>query len=177
MTLEHPPLIKVRLHDRGEDSESPWAEDLGPLPGAPAARRVRLVNVPFLHAKPTFGDVIVVEPDADGVLSWDRGGDFDDVDGRIEDDGGRYALIVDYAVAADADVNAEFATLCRAARAADVMPEGCFGPRGEEPGRLYLAAPDALEPDDVLKVLREGGAACSLTLVHPVDLDEVDADE
>ena len=30
----------------------------------------------------------------------------------------------------------------------DLVGEGCFGPRGEEPGRLYLAAPRELDPGD-----------------------------
>ena len=34
-----PELIKVRLTDRGEDSETPWAHDLGPAPGPPGSLR------------------------------------------------------------------------------------------------------------------------------------------
>ena len=49
--------IKVCLTNRGEDQETPWAHDLGPAPGPKGSRKVRLVNVPFLHAKPTWGDV------------------------------------------------------------------------------------------------------------------------
>lgn len=174
MPEEKQKLIKVRLTDRGEDTETPWAEDLGPAPSSPSARRARLVNVPFFHAKPTYGDVIVVEPDPDdGVLTWDSGGvDFDDIDSRIDEDGGRYALIVDYALHEGADVNIEFATLCRAARSADVMPEGAWPPKDDQPGRLYLAAPDAMAPHDVVELLRESGAACELTLEHPIDDDD-----
>src|SRR5205085_12393659 len=58
-----PKTIKVCLTNRGEDSETPWAHDLGAAPGG---RKVRLVNVPFLHAKPTWGDVIVVAPNSEG---------------------------------------------------------------------------------------------------------------
>ena len=53
-------LIKVRLHANGEDAETPWAEDCGPAPGPVGAHYARLGNVPFLHAKPTYGDVVVV---------------------------------------------------------------------------------------------------------------------
>ena len=68
-------LRKVRLQSQGEDVETPWAEDLGPVGGHPGARRVRIGNVPFLHAKPTYGDVLVVVPDPDdGMLTWDSNG-------------------------------------------------------------------------------------------------------
>ena len=67
-------LVKVRLQDGGEGIETPWAEvireigDSGEVEG-PAG------NVPFLHAKPTYEDVIRVRPDPhDGMLTWDRGG-------------------------------------------------------------------------------------------------------
>src|SRR5262245_60063932 len=91
-------LIKIRLQNRGEDLETAWAEDLGPHGSASQARRVRLGNVPFLHAKPTYGDVIVVEPDPDdGFLSWDRCGvEFENIGSRIEKDDGRWAMIIDY---------------------------------------------------------------------------------
>lgn len=60
------------------------------------ARRVRIGNVPFLHAKP-YEDVIVVEPDPDdGMLTWDSHGVSVRLGTRIEEDGGRWAMIVDY---------------------------------------------------------------------------------
>jgi hypothetical protein len=68
--------LKVCLTNRGKDTETPWADDLGPAPSPPAprgSRLVRLVNVPFLHAKPTWGDIIVVVP-TDGPPVWDRDG-------------------------------------------------------------------------------------------------------
>src|SRR3954466_3111963 len=95
---EKPKMIKVCLTNRGEDSETPWAEDLGPAPGPDGSRKVKLVNVPFLHAKPTWGDVIVVSPVEDGLLTWDRNNVWwKQVPERIEHDGGRWAMIVDYA--------------------------------------------------------------------------------
>lgn len=63
-------LIKVLLHDNGEDVETPWAEDLGGHPANPRTRLARLANVPFLHAKPTYEDVIVVENDNAYGWSW-----------------------------------------------------------------------------------------------------------
>ena len=106
MTPDQAPLckragvaIKVLLHNEGQDQETPWAEDLGPSPVAPGARRVRLVNIPFLNAKPTYGDVIVAIPNADGVLAWDRGGvAWEHIDQRIEEDGGRWVMIIGYRV-------------------------------------------------------------------------------
>ena len=58
-------LVKVRLHNQGEDVETLWAEGLGPAGEGLPARRVRLGNVPFLHAKPTYEDVIDVQHPVD----------------------------------------------------------------------------------------------------------------
>src|SRR5437870_1595460 len=90
-------LIKVCLTNRGEDTETPWAEDLGPAQGPTGSRKVRLVNVPFLHAKPTWGDTIIVSPAADAVPTWDRENvAWKDIGGKILHDGGRWTMIVDY---------------------------------------------------------------------------------
>src|SRR6267142_2013750 len=93
-----PKTIKICLMNRGEDSETPWAHDLGPADrGAKGSRLVRLVNVPFLHAKPTWGDAIVVAPIEDGLPTWDRDGvPWNQLATRISQDGGRWAMIVDY---------------------------------------------------------------------------------
>ena len=90
--------VKVCLHSRGEDVETPWAEDLGKAPGRPSARLVRLGNVPFRHAKPTYGDVLVVEYDATyNKLTWDSGGlPYERILERIAEDGGRYAVVIDF---------------------------------------------------------------------------------
>ena len=65
--------VKVCLIDQGRARETPWALDLCPAPGPKGSRKVRLINVPFFHAKPTWGDVIVVSP-KDGIPTWDRDG-------------------------------------------------------------------------------------------------------
>jgi hypothetical protein len=157
-------LVKVLLHNRGEDVETPWAEDLGPADGG--GRRVRLDNVPFLHAKPTFGDVIIVreDPHREGHLAWDR----DDVaweriGTRIEHDGGRYAMIVDYA-AADVD---RFGELSEWLAGSDVVPEGCFAPRDGKPGRLYLAVPKARAVGDVMGLLGTNLLGFAFEQIHP----------
>ena len=162
--------IKIVLTNQGEDVETPWAIDLGPGP-TPGSRRVRLDNVPFLHAKPTYGDVVIVVPDEDGRLTWDaQGVPFDRIGERIAEDGGRYTMIVDWQPR-EADPKAVWKQLVAKAEAKGCVPEGCFGPRDGEPGRMYLAVPEDLEPDDVMDGLDEL-ASVDLTLIHPSDEEE-----
>jgi hypothetical protein len=157
-------LVKVLLHNGGEDVETPWGEDLGPAPGG--GRRVRLDNVPFLHAKPTFGDVIVVREDEryEGQLAWDRDNvPWDQIGSRIEQDGGRYAMIVDYR-ANDVD---KFGLLAEWLSTGDIVPEGCFGPRDQKPGRLYLAVPKSRGVAEVIQALGENELGFTFMLIHP----------
>jgi hypothetical protein len=164
-----PKAIKVCLTNRGEDVESPWAEDLGPAPGPRGSRRVRLVNVPFLHAKPTWGDVIIVNPAGDGLLTWDRGGvPWKHVGARLAEDGGRWAMIVDYRPREnDGSGKQAYAALSLACAEHDVVCEGAFGPRGGHPGRAYLAVPSALTDVAVMSRLRAAALPCTLTQIHP----------
>jgi hypothetical protein len=151
-------LVKVFLHDRGEDVESAWCQPAGPS-------LFRLVNVPFLHAKPTYGDVVAAERNDDGNWEWDRRGVAQTRIGeRLHHDGGRYALIVDYTMWAEADLGALVQAL---EKRHDIVGEGCFGPRGEEPGRLYLAAPRALDPTAVLAAVTTLGRGFRFQLIHP----------
>ncbi|MBA3391297.1 MAG: hypothetical protein H0T89_01575 [Deltaproteobacteria bacterium] len=170
-------LIKVCLENRGEDSETPWAQDLGPAKsGDKGSRRVRLVNVPFLHAKPTWGDVIVVSPLEDGRLTWDANGvPWSKIGTRIEEDGGRYAMIIDYAPHDPSDGgSAAFKAVYKACedgntdlQKAPMVCEGAFGPADGRPGRAYLAVKDALEPAEVMKRLRDARPPCDLIQIHP----------
>src|SRR5258705_1816489 len=147
-------FIKVRLCNKGEDSETPWAEDLGPAKGPDGSRKVRLVNVPFLHAKPTWGDVIIVSPVDDGLLTWDsKNVAWTKIDTRIEHDGWRFAMIVDYTPHDGGSGDAEFVTLHTACTELDVICEGAWAPRTDRPGRAYLAVPDALAPVEVIQRL------------------------
>lgn len=156
-------LVKVRLLAEDDDAETPFAEDLGPAEGPWGSRRVRLANVPFLITKPTYGDVIVVEPDGEGTLTW--GGD-----GARFEDGGRWLMIVDYELREDApSVTAAFQSLDMAAEGADIAVEGCYSPRNERPGRAYLAVPSTMDVDDVFAMLHDANVPLALTLVHPVD--------
>lgn len=158
--------IKVCLTNQGADTETPWALDLGPAPGPRGSRRVRLINVPFMHAKPTWGDTIIVSPVEQGFPTWDRGGvPWEQIGTRIEEDGGRWAMIVDYAPhpdAADA-----FTALAQACAAHEVVCEGAWGPRDGRPGRAYLAVKDELGDTELMRRLREAALPCELVQIHP----------
>jgi hypothetical protein len=160
-----PELIKVRLTDEGEDSETPWAEDLGPAPGPRGARRVRLINVPFMHAKPTWGDVIIVVPVEDDFPLWDRGGvAWDQIGSRIAEDGGRWAMIVDYAPHGDSED--AYVALVHACAELEIVCEGAWGPRDGKPGRAYLAVKHELDDVAVMTRLRDA-LPCELIQIHP----------
>src|SRR5258708_40206871 len=80
-------LVKVFLHDRGQDVESAWCQ---PVSEKGDSALFRLVNVPFLHEKPTFGDVIPAKRGEDGSWEWDRGGvSSKRMPERLPEDGGR----------------------------------------------------------------------------------------
>lgn len=161
-------LLKVLLHDRGEDPETVWAEDLGPAPGATGARRVRLDNVPLLHAKPTFGDEIVAEPGAEGALAWDRAGrPYRAIVESLARDSGRWVMILDWKPRGTASAQTCWDALVAAANAAGCEPEGAWGPSDGDPGRAYLAVPRERDVQQVLARLRLAQLPCELTLVHP----------
>jgi hypothetical protein len=161
-----PKLIKVCLTNQGEDTETPWAYDLGAVPGG---RKVRLANVPFMHAKPTWGDTIVVANSDDGLPTWDRDGvAWSDVATRILEDGGHWAMIVDYAPhGSGAD---SFAALARACGEHDFACEGAWAPSEGKPGRAYLAVPNALADGDVMEALRAASLPCELVQIHPAPI-------
>jgi hypothetical protein len=163
--------IKVCLTNKGEDTETPWAHDLGPAPGtAPAGSRVvKLVNVPFMHAKPTWGDTIIVSPAGDDqLLTWDRAGTpWKQIGTRIVDDGGRWAMIVDYAPHTGAEVTEAFGALTRACEGQRVVCEGAWAPREGEPGRAYFAVPKELTAEKLMDILRAATLPLDLIQIHP----------
>lgn len=164
-------LVKICLQSQGKDVETPWAEDLGEATVSPGARFVRLGNVPFLYAKPTYGDVLLVIPDpVYKRLTWDSEGlPFERVHERIVDDGGRYAVIIDYElVPRDSDLQPAFTAFDIAGEKVNVSVEGCYGPTPERPGRVYLAVPYAMTIAALLSYFDEQNLPLSLTLVHPV---------
>lgn len=129
----------------------------------------RLVSVPFLHSKPTWGDVIVAEPDREQQFprAWDRGGiPFHRIAERIYADGGRYAAILDY----DEGRAAQFQEIASwLEEALDVVAEGCFEPRNGGPGRLYMAVPDALAAAALFGRLQRRFGEGGWLWVHPSD--------
>ncbi len=163
-----PELIKVCLTNRGEDAETPWAEDLGPADGPHGSRKVRIVNVPFLHAKPTYGDVVVVSPVDEGLLTWDRDGiAWSEIATRIAEDGGRWAMIVDYVPHDDATGDAAFQALAKVCEAHDLVCEGAWGPDGTQPGRAYLAVDNAITAAGVMAALADAQVPATITQIHP----------
>lgn len=168
MTNPRPDLVKVLLHDDGEDAETPWAIDLGPAPGAPGSRRVRLDNVPTLHAKPTYEDEIVVAPDADGRLAWNKAGRrYAEVCRSLARDAGRWVMIVDYTPRAGAATQACWDALVSAAEAIGVAPEGAWGPSDDSAGRGYFAVPAQTSAAAAFAALRDARPPCDLELIHP----------
>lgn len=158
-----PKLIKVRLTNEGAQSETPWAHDLGRVEGG---RKVRLVNVPFMHAKPTWGDTIVVKEIKGDFPTWDRGGTpWSKISSKILVDGGRWAMIVHYEPHPDG--KDAFKALDKACLEHDIICEGAVGPRSGRPGTAYLAVPLALSDTQVMKALRDEELPCELTQVHP----------
>jgi hypothetical protein len=163
-------LVRVRLHNQGEDVETAWAEDLGPVPGSTSARLVRLGNVPFLHAKPTYEDVIEVRPDeADGMLDWDSEGvEFQHIGSRIYQDAGRWATIIDYQAGPDGDLKATFDALDIAGEKVDIAVEGAWARKDGRGGRAYLAVPRSKRVADVLAWLKSPAVNLTFDLIHPL---------
>lgn len=78
-------------------------------------------------------------------------------------------MIMDYELTGETPLQAAFDALCGAAKAIDIVPEGCFSPRGAKPGRVYLAVPASLSVDAVVDHLNEARLPLRLTLIHPTD--------
>ena len=158
-----PKLIKVRLTNEGADSETPWAQDLGRVEGG---RKVKLVNVPFMHAKPTWGDTIVVKEIKGDFPTWDRGGTpWSKISSKILVDGGHWAMIVTYEPHPDG--KDAFKALAKACADYEIVCEGAVGPRDGRPGTAYLAVPQSLSDTQVMKALRDEELPCELVQVHP----------
>lgn len=159
-----PKLIKVCLTNEGADSETPWAYDLGAVPGG---RKVRLANVPFMHAKPTWGDTIVVAATEDGFPTWDRDGvPWSKIGTRILEDGGHWAMILDYAP--HPNEGDAWSALVRASATHEIVCEGAWAPGAGKPGRAYLAVPEAMSDVDIMEALRDASLPCDLIQIHPV---------
>jgi hypothetical protein len=164
------PLVKVLLHDDGDDPETVWAVDLGPAAGAEGARRVRLDNVPFLHAKPTIDDEIVAAPGNGFPLAWDIAGrNYREICGALARDAGRWVIIVDYTPHAGTGAQDCWDALVAAAKSVGAAPEGAHGPSEDSPGRGYFAVPRGAKVAAFLATLRGAKPPCDLELIHPTD--------
>lgn len=164
-------LLRVRLCNHEDDVETCWGEDLGAVATDPSARLVRLGNVPFLHAKPTYEDVIEVRAQTDGVLEWNgQGVEYEDIAERLHEDGGRWPVIIDYRPSPPhTDLDATFKALDRAAEKVDIAVEGAFANQEERRGRAYLALPPSTSLDELLTWLVSPAVNLQFKLVHPVD--------
>lgn len=164
--MAEPNLIKVCLTNKGEDTETPWAADLGPV-GNDGSRKVKLVNVPFMHAKPTWGDTIIVKPARnDSPPTWDREGvPWKQISSKIVEDGGRWAMIVDYTPTTSS--NEAFAALSEACESAKIVCEGAWAARDRDPGRVYLAVQKELSAEQVMGILIGASLPMELTQIHP----------
>jgi hypothetical protein len=159
-------LLKIRLHDQGEEAETLWAEDLGPAILPSAARYVRIGNIPMLHLKPTYSDVIEVLP-VDGMFEWDRDGvDSLEIGTRILEDSGRWVAIIDYWPSRpDSSLQSTLRELGVAADARDIAIEGMLAQKGR--GCAYLAVPESMSRADLVAWLRSQDARLGFELRHP----------
>ena len=160
---------KVFLHNRYEEVESAWCEPCG---GREDGERLfRLLNIPFLHAKPTYGDVIAARRDEefDGNWAWNRDGASyrQTCLKRIHTDGGRFAMIVDYHVTPTGDFQAWMAWLVGWMQKDRIVAEGAWAPNEERPGRLYLAVPTRRRPSWVMRAFEKGPAGLRFEQIHP----------
>jgi hypothetical protein len=138
--------VRVFFHKRGEDPESAWCTPLA------AKGHYRLDNILFFHARPIYDDVVQAAESErfDGQLTFQR----------IVREGGRFAMIVDYA---SAEQRGPLGALLQ--EKFDVVSEGAFGPANGKPGRLYLAVPRRFTARTVFAAAaaEHGG----LVAVHP----------
>lgn len=160
-------LLKIRLHNQGEDPETVWAEDRGAAILHPVARYVRIVNIPVLHPKPTYGDVVEVHPNADGMFEWDRCGvDFGRIGTRILEDGGRWVAVIDYRPSGrNASLRSALEALDAASASKDIVIEGMFARKNR--GCAYLAVPGAMTRADLVAWLHSQRAKVRFELLQP----------
>jgi hypothetical protein len=151
-------VVKVVLHDRGDRVETARCQPVGFEDGRAL---FRVDSIPFLHAKPTYDDVIVARGDDTYAGNWTWNG----AAGRIHKDGGRYALLVEYHAAAEADFP-RLTQLLR--RDHDIVVEIGYPPHGKKAGRLYIAAPRRMGTSEVLRALGSAGEGFRIDVVRPL---------
>lgn len=160
-------LLKIRLHNQGEDPETVWAEDLGAALLHPNARYVRIGNIPLLHAKPTYGDVVEVLRHGNGMLEWDRDGvDFREIGTRILEDSGRWLAVIDYWPARpNSDLQSTLEALDVAGAARDIAIEGAIARTHR--GCAFMAVPSSMNLADLVAWLGSQGECLGFELLHP----------
>jgi hypothetical protein len=155
--------VKLFLHEDHDHVESVWAVKVGK---ARNGTLLRLDNVPFVHAKPTYGDVVLAKADRELEVpyAWNLAGiKSAEMSKRLHEDGGRYAAIVDYQLPR----GASFARLCTWLKTHDVVTEGCYGPDDKQPGRLYLAIPKTLKMPALMIEAKKRFGSMKLQQIHP----------
>ncbi len=125
--------VLLPLHDAGNlTGETMWCTDLGPAPGKPGARRLRLGNVTSCLWKPTVDDVVIGTPieGRPNMFQWDEG-DYEDA--------GRWCLVLGYRPARGVTDAAK--RLDDALTRAGVKGELAGPPVGRRPGVFCCAVP------------------------------------
>src|SRR5207245_1005278 len=84
---------------------------------------------------------------------------------RIVEDGGRWAMIVDYRPTKPSD--AAFEAIAHACAELDIVCEGAWGPKNGDAGRAYLAVKHGTSDTAVMNHLRRAELPCTLEQIHP----------
>lgn len=152
--------VKLFLHHANEDVESGPAVVVGKAARGLVPLRLRFI--PFFFACPTYDDVVLAkkDPELEGHWTFEVpfSGGMEETD--LHEHGGRYALIFDYRVGG-AHTGPWFPGR------EDIVSANATAPKGERPGRVYLAVPSIVKPPEVMQLLAEGHPDFQFSLVHP----------
>lgn len=139
-------LLQILLHNDGEDAETVWTEVISEQ--GDGSKLVRLLNIPIVHAVPTYGDTFQVTPNADDDwLERNMSG----VTGLntaeyIHEPGGFQTMVVSYVC----DDPTQLKSVCKW-----INQEHGFMPQPSLPGKLHLAVPSDSRPADVMSILAQ----------------------
>jgi hypothetical protein len=127
---------------------------------------VKVLAIPFLHATPTYGDVVRAkkDPEFEGNLAWAstrRGGARDE---DLVEAGGYYALIARLRRRPDVPAPADPLWF---PRDFGIFSSVATSWKDREWGRIYFAAPKKIQPRDVLDMLEARHPNFDWQLVHP----------
>jgi ankyrin repeat protein len=116
-----PALAKVNLRNREGETESVWCTVVDAAKGL-----FRIVNIPMLRVRPTYGDVIVATPDREAGLAFRR----------THKIGGYWVDVLEYKHKATFQPLAAWLE-----KTHGIVCEGIEGPQGDSPGVLGVAVP------------------------------------